>query len=263
MKTIAALLLSIFSLHSSTALAWGEEGHAIVAIVAQKSLSETANHNIKHLLLIEDTEQLSDIASWADSIRGTEPGLVSHAVRIPFSAEKYDTTRDCSGRGKCVIFGIEEAERTLKNASSTDLERLRALKFLVHFVGDVHQPLHAIQETGQMETLIGDHHWTLHKVWDSMIIRSFNKPAQEVADELLSNGHPVAQLTPADWAIESHDIARNVIYGNNEELAKSTTPLSLSKNYFQVCTPIIKERLYTAGIRLGYLLNQLFGQPNS
>ena len=259
MHLAKALIFLAGAAFSTLVLAWGDEGHRTIALIAQAELNPVARAEVQQLLALEGPESLADIASWADQIRGSEPGLISHAVRIPFNATQYDPDRDCSRKGRCVVLGIENSSTTLADVNAPANERLRALKFLVHFVGDIHQPLHAIKQTGQMQAQWGNHTWTLHKIWDTILVRSLKRSPAELARDLLSDpayAH-VQQGTPEQWAMESHDIARNFIYHNDKSMAKSKDSLTLPDNYQQDAAPLVKQQLAHAGIRLGRRLNQL------
>jgi hypothetical protein len=141
-KTVAALiLLLLFSLPTDL-LGWGGEGHRIVANIAEARLTPAAKAQI---LLLLDGAHLADVASWADEVRRDRPGTSNgHYVDIPYEASSYDASRDCkpTDRGDCGIAEIDRAERVLSYTSQSKAARVEALKFLVHFVGDLHQPLH-------------------------------------------------------------------------------------------------------------------------
>lgn len=245
--------------YSAFIFAWGNEGHRTIALIAEAELAPKTRIQIQQLLALEDSKSMADVASWADEIRGSEPGLLSHAVRIPFNATQYNPVRDCNRKGRCVVYGITSSGEQLADDHTPPLERLRALKFLIHFVGDVHQPLHAIKQTGQMRAQWGRHTWTLHKIWDTILVRSLKRSPEELAQDLLNNPiyNHVQQGSPEQWAMESHDTARNFIYHGDKRLAKSKETITLPDDYRQDSAPIAKERLAAAGIRLGRLLNEL------
>jgi hypothetical protein len=244
-------------------MGWGIEGHQTVALIAESRLDSVAQTEVRQLLALEGASSLADVASWADQIRGTEQGLISHAVRIPFDATGYDPERDCGRKGKCVVFGIEQFETILGQKDAPAADRLRALKFVVHYVGDIHQPLHSIKETGSVLVQLGKRDFSLHKVWDTISVRSLKMPPAELATYLLSDSPTVAQLTPEEWAMESHEIARTYIYGGDIQRADSTLKMTLPRRYLRDITPIVKVRLTDAGLRLGTLLNQVFDASNT
>lgn len=256
---LIALLSMAYCQHS---FGWGVEGHKVVALIAEQQLTPEARAGIDIIMHRDANGKISDIASWADKIRGKEPGpQISHVVKIPFKATSYSAKRDCSGKYKCVVYGILKAESELKDGRREDsdpVEQQRALKFLVHYIGDVHQPLHGIQETGGMRTQPSRQKWELHKVWDTIIIRSSKQSPESIAKRLLAKHKTVQQGTPEQWAMESHDIAKRIIYGDNYALAKSRRPISLDKDYYKENMEIVDERLLAAGLRLGNVLNDIF-----
>jgi hypothetical protein len=257
MLNIKLIAFAILSIHASCVLAWGVEGHKTVAFIAEAKLDSVAKADIRQLLALENANSLADVASWADQIKGTEPGLISHAVRIPFVATAYEPKRDCGRKGKCVVYGIERFEAILGQKHALPADRLRALKFLVHYVGDIHQPLHAIKETGGVKVQLGKRQSTLHKVWDTLSVRSMKMPPAELAAALLASNPSVSQRTPEEWAMESHEIARTYIYGGNIQRADSMSMMVLPKSYLKDISPVVKTRLTEAGLRLGTLLNQV------
>lgn len=259
MRWARALTFFAAASYSAIIFAWGIEGHRTVALIADAELTASARAQVHQLLALEGRESMGDVASWADEIRGKEPELSNHTVRIPFKATQYDPNRDCSRKGRCVIYGIQSASEQLANQNIPPLERLRALKFLIHYVGDIHQPLHAIKQIGQMQAQWGKRHWRLHKIWDTILIRSLKRSPEELAQDLFTDPTYayVQQGTPEQWAMESHDIARNFIYHNDMNTAKTKETITLPNGYPEDSVPVVKKRLAAAGIRLGRLLNQL------
>lgn len=260
---IKLIALTFLSLHASSVLAWGIEGHKTVALIAESRLDAVAQSEVRQLLALEGASSLADVASWADQIKGTEPGLISHAVRIPFDATAYDPKRDCGRKGKCIVYGIERYEAILGQKDAPAADRLRALKFVVHYVGDIHQPLHAIKETGGVKVQLGKREYTLHKVWDTISVRSLKMSPPEMASYLLAGNPTVPQRTPEEWAMESHEIARTYIYGDDIQRADSTMKMALPKRYLKDISPVVKNRLTDAGLRLGTLLNRTLDAPHT
>jgi hypothetical protein len=127
----------------ASALAWGSEGHRIVAEIAEQRLEPVAAKQVRDLLAIENATTLADVANWPDQIRRQRPETASwHFVDIPITAPAYDPARDCVG-GNCVVAKIDQFTAEVRNPTLPARQRLEALKFVVHFVGNLHQPLHA------------------------------------------------------------------------------------------------------------------------
>src|SRR5580704_18937180 len=127
------------------ALAWGPEGHSIVAEVAQPRLNAPAAQMVAKLL---KGRSLASIASWADDTRDTRPATAQwHFVDIPLDVATYEPARDCkpdAQNGDCIVAELGRLRHELRCATGND--QVEALKFAVHFVGDIHQPLHTVLE---------------------------------------------------------------------------------------------------------------------
>jgi len=155
-RSVAALLAVAIVASSSSLAAWGPQGHRLVARIAEARLTPVARQNVRWLL---DTASLADIASWADAqvdeLRQTGPW---HYVNIPNAAAGYDRDRDCprqpgvsSGSRAdrwrdCIVDRILYSEEQLADVALDRVDRAVALKFLVHLVDDIHQPLHALAD---------------------------------------------------------------------------------------------------------------------
>ena len=164
--------------------AWGREGHRLTALVAEKYLTPETKAQIVELL---GKETLVGIAPWADEYRASHPETAPwHYVDIPKGA-KFDRSRDCPVSEKdpkspwrdCVTDRILFFEGRLGDTSLAPAERAIALKFLVHFIGDIHQPFHAygddrggngISVTFLGSAMCGTYKCNLHGVWDDSIL---------------------------------------------------------------------------------------------
>jgi hypothetical protein len=170
--------------YCSHAWAWGPEGHAIVAEIAETRLSGPVRDQITQLLRGDDShaQHLDQIASWPDAVRPSRPESAPwHFVDIPLDAAAYDAGRDCKG-GDCVVAAIQRFVSVLGDRSAEPAARLEALKFIVHFVGDIHQPLHCVDDFSKFPPPEGDKggnkvHLTyfgkpmnFHSLWDGGII---------------------------------------------------------------------------------------------
>jgi hypothetical protein len=143
MKTFA-LSVVITSALVGQALAWGQEGHSIVAEIAQQRLKEPAAKKVQQLL---KGRSLASVASWADDVRPERPETSNwHFADIPLHSEKYSEARDCkpNAKGDCVVKELMRLKNDLR--CTTGDAQAEALKFAVHFVGDIHQPLHTVDD---------------------------------------------------------------------------------------------------------------------
>jgi len=254
-----AIALFLVSIVPTQAFAWGSEGHRIVAEIAEQHLEPQTTRQIHDLLAIDNETSLADVANWADQIRRQRHSTASwHFVDIPIAAATYDPSRDCA-KGNCVVAKIEQFAAELHDRSLPARERLEALKFVVHFVGDLHQPLHASDndDRGGNEIHIKylGRRTNLHAVWDTAILL----PAVN-GDERSYALHLDRQITPAEaatwqtgtpeqWANESHAIAVTAIYGNLPHSGR------LPDRYQDEALPIVDQQLERAGLRLARMLN--------
>lgn len=242
--------------------AWGRQGHAIVAELAQRRLSPAAEAEVERLLAPEHTTALADIASWADELRDdpAREALSKATARlhyINFRADDcaYVPPRDCPD-GQCVVGGLAHYTEVLADRSQPDAVRLEALKFVVHFVGDVHQPLHA----GYRDDKGGNAYQVqfqgkgsnLHSVWDSGLLGTHGKDASAYARELDARPAetlpaPIAPLDNpyAQWA-EQSCAATRVIYPEGHKIDDAYVAAEL---------PVAERQLRVAGMRLAEVLN--------
>jgi hypothetical protein len=246
------------------ALAWGYEAHRVIAEIAEQFLAPQTAHQVRDLLAIENVTTLADVSTWADEIRlqrrDTGPW---HYVNIPITlptgeVAAYDAARDCP-KDACVVAKIEQFERELGDRQLPERQRLEALKYIVHFVGDVHQPLHVSDNHDRggndVPVIFMGLPTNLHAVWDSGIIAPAVKGnerayalqlVQAISEEQLQHW---SEGSPISWVNEGHEIAARIIYG---KLPHSGT---LPDDYDRKSLPIVNEQLERAGVRLATALN--------
>jgi len=260
---LVAALLAIAPLDQ--ALSWGASGHSIIAEIAQRRLHPRVLTQIEDLL--GGNVSLASIASWADDVVLERPGTIGwHFVNIPYEANDYQPDRDCkpSPKGDCVINAISRSMTVLRDRSATKERRTEALKFLIHYVGDVHQPLHAINRNDEGGNKIAVTFFgapmSLHAVWDFGLIEKRTYDWGQYVTVLESHwlrGKDIRVLqrgTPVDWALQAHAAAVNVAYVVPDDL-------QLGEAYYLRSIPIVDQQLALAGIRLARLLNEAFGHP--
>jgi hypothetical protein len=217
--------------------------------------------------LLEPGESLADAATWADEHSRDIPGSAAwHFVNVPISARQYNS-KDCSPQG-CVVSKIGEFRRILEDPHATRGRRRQALRFFVHLVQDLHQPMHVADRndrggnnlqlrSGRFETT------NLHQVWDSGLLRRRYRYRDEpellrdlkaLADRPEARGWPGGRLE--DWADESLAVGRRAyrIPGSDRSLRPGD---DIGREYEDANLPLALERLAQAGVRLGSLLNEI------
>jgi len=253
----SSLTACVFFAFSVSAHAWGKVGHAAVADLAEERLTPAALAQVKELLAVEHDKHLSDIASWADEAKseGLE-GSPSHTIRLPMDNHPA-REHPCPG-GFCAGDAIERYSAVLSDKTKPAAEREVALKYIVHLVGDLHQPLHDVDATGShYNVMFEGEKETLHWVWDDGILYDISKDHSKLAKRVDADHLDVKTGgTPMDWAIEGRIIAQQQIYGTHLPLKPEST-ITLSPDYAQKNWPIVEQRLTQAGIRLADVLNKL------
>ena len=240
---------------ANPALAWGPLGHRIVARLAEAQLTPTARAEMDRLLHEQGARHLSDIAAWADDLRDTDPALFRQTSRLHFVNFHsrdciYDPPRDCRD-GECVVAAITHYATILGDRSRPDAQRAQALDFVVHFVADVHQPLHASSSDdaggNDYQVRWHDRGSNLHRVWDSLMLDDAHLSAARYARLLADDPTPAdSGGTPVQWAEESCRIARGVY----------PPARTMTQAYVERERPVAEQRLRQAGARLAALLNR-------
>ena len=259
--------MAMVTIHGTPALAWGTEGHAVVADIAAAHLTDPARRQVRALLDADGKTSLDQVASWADMVRmqrqDTGPW---HYVDIPLEADRYDPARDCPD-GQCVVAKIADFAKVLAASSEITRDRIEALAWITHFVGDIHQPLHAEDhnDKGGNEVPVAGFgkRANLHGIWDTDFIERDDPDARNLAKRLDARITPNlarewSASQPDDWANESHRIAQNVGYGMLPTMPSPRTrpePEEIDAAYSKAATEAIEFRLMQAGIRLAKVLN--------
>jgi hypothetical protein len=283
-------LIAFLAICSGTAaapvFAWGNEGHQIVALVAQRHLTPAALKAVEALLGAEGG-QLDNVATWADCIKrntacAADDGAFDqrihpetkpwHFVDILLSANGYAAATDCANDA-CVVAQIVSDQSSVTSAGGDATKRLIALKFLVHFVGDVHQPLHAAykklpdgksDEGGNLRFVRGPSgaKTDLHAFWDTDLVKAELADAAGVLAvyaTTIDQGPAPAIGDPVAWANESHSLAAKAYAYpgvNGPHGLSAADPINLSPAYVKASRQIVRRQLRSAGIRLAALLNQ-------
>jgi len=251
---IASSALVCFALAAALprpAHAWGFEAHRLIAELAEQQLTPAAKAEANRLLELEPGSTLSSVSTWADEIRSRETGPW-HYVNFPRGSCSYDKARDCP-TGSCVIEAIG-AQLAILKSKAPDADRLQALKFVVHLIGDVHQPLHAGYaddkggNTVQLQSFGKGSN--LHSLWDSGLVANRVGGAAALKQEISAASQgaaPAATANAALWATESCKIVEAAGFYPDSRKVDGT--------YLAAHEFTLKARLTAAANRLAAVLN--------
>jgi hypothetical protein len=256
--------------------AWNAQGHRLVALIADQRLTPVARRNVAWLL---GPESLADVSSWADRyLEGAYQTFYWHFLNIPPEATSYDRDRDCPRQPgvaagtradvwrDCAMDRIAYNRARLADTALDRADRAIALKFLVHLVGDLHQPFHALgvgRGGNDIPVRVfgsdtcGNRACELHGLWDGGLIGHRN----------LDDEHYVAALrdlvarrqwenqppgTPAEWAMQSHALAKAALLPEHG---------AADEAYYRAHIDVVDQRLALAGVRLAAILNEILTNP--
>lgn len=270
---IVVVLFAALAGASSPANAWSALGHQLVGALAQKLLTPEADAQVRALLKDEPQPTLAGVAMWADWLRTADPDRFKatapwHYVNIGTRSCHFDAKRDCAN-GACVVGAIETQRRLLADRSQPFDVRRDALKFVVHFVGDAHQPMHTGYRSdrggndfpirlrtdlvpedyakdrykdGVMDT-------NLHSVWDYYVLGSAHLDLAAYTDRLAPRLRSFQwQRAPAKWASES--------CGYTDALYPASHDMDIE--YLDAMRPLAEKRVVSAARRLARVLNETF-----
>ncbi len=303
MKKIVALLFSLGFL--SNVYAWWDPGHMVTAMIAYLQLDDQARVRVDELtkVLERDYPAVNHFVvtgPWPDDLKaqGVHAYDTWHYTNIPHNWQGVPLPPK---QEVDVLWAIGEARSVLRSSRSKEVDKARFLGFLVHFVSDIHQPLHSTSEHNDLHPsgnkggngfALSDSPWrNLHMLWDAAggylddynDIRPYGKPQEPLTDEEIKRVRQLAQdlmraypktkfqsvdeLDPDFWALESHKLA--VRYGYRGVNAKDNRGRNIylesggtpSELYLENVREIARQRLVLSGYRLGKILNDLFGQP--
>jgi nuclease S1 len=286
MRRLVPLLALLAWVVPGPALAWSELGHWLVGELAGRQLSAGAQAEVRRLLAGEKDPTLAGVAGWADALRQSDPARFRETSRWHFINARttgcgFDLARDCRD-GQCVVAAIEQQRRILGDTAQPVQRRRDALKFIVHLVGDIHQPLHASDRNdaggnrfqvqlaaspasaaqsrdGRRGAVAGTN---LHAVWDYHLLASAGQGRDGLAARLRdamsslpagSHGVAPAAATPLDWARESCALLN----------AEAIYPAGhvLDHRYLEAHRPLAERRIALAAARLAALLNLTLAAP--
>ncbi|KAL6858057.1 hypothetical protein ACO1O0_005504 [Amphichorda felina] len=285
MKLSSALVAGLLSVPS--AVAWGSLGHITTAFIASHFVSNTTEAFFQELLQNDESDYLAGVATWADSIRYTQWGRFTKNFHFidahdnPPESCNVDYERDCKESG-CVISALANYTKQSLDAALPTWRRAQAAKFVIHFIGDLHQPLHNedVALGGNRIYVQWDgRKYNLHHIWDSSIAEKWigglrgkpyplarkwaNELAVEIADgkfaeekkvwlKDLKFDDPIS--TALAWSRECNAyVCTHVL----PEGPKAIAGEELGGDYFEAAGPIIEKQVARAGFRMAAWLDRI------
>jgi hypothetical protein len=275
LKALAAL--TALALPAS-AQAWGFYAHTVTADIALENVRPETRAGIERLLRASDQlgtpdcdlDTLQDASVWPDCIRGEYwrwgYTFAWHYQTEPIT-EEYSARKNCSGLN-CVSAQVERNQRILADESLPDAVRVEALTFLVHFIGDIHMPLHS----GDLADRGGNDReadygivpgLNLHWVWDGPLAeRAISEDPPIVRRYSAEERAELAGGNAADWGRESWQISRDFIYpqvfGCDPCEGELPEEVALSQEVLDRSIPIARRRVLQAGLRMAEYLDTAF-----
>jgi len=273
---IAALAAAAVLLPSQ-ALAWGKTGHRVVAAIAETQLSGLARAHVREIL--GPGESLDEAANWPDEMR-SDPAQFWQKTATPWHYVTLNgITYDHAPSEGDALEALNHFKQVLQDPKASLADKQLALRFVIHIVGDLHQPLHVGKccDRGGNDVKVT---WfgkptNLHAVWDSSLSDEEQLSFSELAAKLerhISDRQLIAwwDINPRDWISESAEY-RDSLYPTGADLpkpkkgekVKKGQPLipDLSYSYAYRFTPLMEQRLSQGGVRLAAYLNWVFAEP--
>lgn len=262
MKKVLFLSLFILYIIPFDALGWGTTGHRTIAEIAERNLSCKARRKVKSLL---DKQHMAYWANWADFIKSDttsrwENTHIWHFVNAPKGGTFEEYVRHIQDLPQENLYSaVNHLKVILKNKKNSKEERQEALVFLIHLIGDMHQPFHAGREADRGGNTIKirwfNQNTNLHSLWDSKLVDFEKYSYTEYATVLnvlpKSEKKKLQQGTLEDWLYDSH-LTADMLY------AMTQSGENLSFEYFYKVSPTLNSQLQKAGLRLAKFLNDLF-----
>jgi hypothetical protein len=275
MGSLAVLFITLFA-SSSPAFAWGKIGHRVSAEIAEHNINGKTRARIFEIL---GNESIVEASTWPDEQRANpdaywqETARAFHIVDVPENVEPRALSHPPEGDA---LTALTDFVATLRDPNAPLADRQRALRFVVHIVEDLHQPLHVRKGADNygLNFMVryglgpaGAEATQLHRVWDALIIQDRSLSASEYAawlERRLTPEKVVAWWTadPYVWIEESVSL-HDEIYpptGGEHGAGTSDSPAIISGEYGLKWRPVVEERLEQAGIRLAAYLDWIFAR---
>jgi hypothetical protein len=270
------LVAAAAALLPSPALAWGKTGHRVVAAIADTELSGLARAHVEQIL--GPGESLDEAANWPDEMRSA-PGEFWQKTSTPWH---YVTLNgiiyDHAPPEGDALEALDHFRDVLRDPNASRSDKQMALRFVIHIVGDLHQPLHngkcCDRGGNDVKVTFFGKPTNLHAVWDSQLVDEEQLSFTELAAKLERHisPHDVISwwdINPRDWISESAELRDGLYPRADAKPAKSAKGRKgkepalpdLSYSYVFKFTPLMERRLSQGGVRLAAYLNWIFAEP--
>jgi nuclease S1 len=267
MRYILLVVIALLS-GSSQAFAWGDEGHRIICEIAYRLAQPDTRAAIRKLIRADqEFDTFSGSCVYPDHPRKRAS---EHFVNLPRNGAPLQSD-ECPAADKCVLTAILNDAQLLGASTTKKADRLIALKFLGHWVGDIHQPLHVSFEDdrgGNTIHVTGQCSGNMHAAWDTCLVEHAVGPdPQEAATDLIATITPEmvtkwSASNPRQWANESFAISEAVTTGycvmHGNSCDKPNGDVEITPDYLNANETAVREQLQKAGVRLSKLLDQAF-----
>lgn len=234
---------------------WGFQGHKTVALIAEKHTSEDAKKVISSYL---GNETMEDVSTWADEHRSPQTAMW-HYINLPLGLSRADFEKTVKSSENNIYEAIINSEKTLRNDNASQEAKIKALKYLIHFVGDAHQPMHVSRKEDKggndIQVRYDGQGTNLHSLWDSGLISHEGLSESEMAKAYdTATDTEIKQWQsddPIQWLWESYQIT-------NELYAGVKPGQKIDQAYYDKYISVIRKRIDMAGIRLAGELNKIY-----
>ena len=262
-------LTAMVAICSLALISWGVTGHRAVGKIAENHLSPKAKAAVQDLL---GNESLADVSTWADELRSKPEFKYTtpwHYMNLPLGLNYQQFEQKVNGLGtENVYAALKKCEQELLSPVASREDKIKDLKFIVHFVGDLHQPMHISRAEDQggntIQLSYNGKGTNLHSVWDSKLLDTQGLTYEQVAekyDHVSAAQIKQWQREPLmKWIWESYGISSK-LYAEIDVM----NGRSINDSYYQAHLPIVQQRIEQAGVRLAGVLNEIFkgGPVNS
>jgi S1/P1 Nuclease len=262
MKKRPFLFLCTLFLTAVVLISWGVTGHRTIGRIAANHLNPQATAAVRELL---GNETLADASTWADEVRNqpeykhTGPW---HYINLPLGLSEPDFEKTVKGMTQENVYSaLLQQEHILGSTASSKGQKIEALKFIVHFIGDLHQPMHVSREEDKGGNTILVNYagvgTNLHALWDSKLLDHLGLDDQQLASTCDHAGAAQVAAWQSDplikWIWESYEISSK-LYAEIDAM----NGRSIDDSYYQAHIQIVEQRIEMAGVRLAGVLNRIF-----